>query len=67
VLSLKTKRPRISVALEEDEFRLANIKTQQNRTDNINKFLLERKVTIDTANIEGQIIGYRNCLSHIKI
>jgi hypothetical protein len=67
ILSLKSQQPRKSYVLEEDEQRLANIKTQQNRTDNINKFLLERKISIETTNIEGEIIGYRNCLSYVKV
>lgn len=67
LLSLKSQHPRKSITLEEDDQRLANIKNQQNRTDNINKFLLERKITINIINIEGEIIGYRNCLSYVNI
>jgi len=46
MFSLKSQRKEQYAVVEEDEGRLGDIKTQNNRADNINKFLLERMVSV---------------------
>lgn len=41
----------VYATIEEDENRLSDIKSQSNRVDNINKFLLEMKMSVETVNI----------------
>ena len=67
IYQLRSKNRKKIVPIEEDQTRLKGIRAQSNRTDNLNKFLLQRKFSIETTNIGGQILGYHNKISYVKL